>query len=444
MMGIKDDGSPDRRHRRGRTEAEVTRKVRELEGKRDAGNAGKTGKPLTVAGWLATWLTTVAPRTVSQATLDSTYEPKVRRWIIPQLGRHRLDRLQPEHLDAFYTWLAGQGLKPNTILQIHRILSRALKVAWKRGKTGHNVALLVDAPAGEETDIEALTRDEANRILAAAANRRNGPRWPVALAVGIRQSEATGLRWKYVNLDAGTIEVGWQLRRARFRHGCDDPVACAGGRHRKQCPAGCTRHRHRPGCAAGCAKRGHSCPQVKRPCPAGCTGHARECPRRAGGGWHFTRRKGVKPGQGHAKLILALPAPLIAQLRAHRRRQRADRLAAGASWEDWDLVFCSPTGEPIDPHDDWDDWHALLSAAGVREARVHDARHTAATLLQGRGVASDASLPGKREDRAVRDPEPCSPTAARSAWREAAGQHGRVRTGLRRTPRCAISFCNAA
>ncbi len=91
--------------------------------------------------------------------------------------------------------------------------------------------------------------------------------------------------------------------------------------------------------------------------------------------------KGVKPGQGHAKLVLALPAPLIAQLRAHRRRQRAERLAAGAPWEDWDLVFCSPAGAPTDPHDDWDDWRALLSAAGVREARVHDARHTAATLL---------------------------------------------------------------
>ena len=386
MMGIKDDGSPDRRHRRGMTEAEVTRKVRDLERKRDGGNAGKAGKPLTVADWMETWLTTVAPRTVSRATLDSTYEPKVRRWIIPQLGRHRLDRLQPEHLDAFYTWLTGQGLKPNTILQIHRILSRALKVAWKRGKTGHNVAMLVDAPVGEDTDIEALTLAEACSILAAAANRRNGARWSVALAVGIRQSEATGLRWKYVNLDAGTIEVGWQLKRARYRHGCDDPAACTKHRHRVPCPPGCTRHRHRAGCAEDCAKRGHSCPQVKQPCRAGCTGHARECPQRAGGGWLFTRRKGVRQGWGNAKLILALPAPLIAQLRAHRRRQHAERLAAGTSWEDWDLVFCSPTGAPIDPHDDWDDWHALLVAAGVREARVHDARHTAATLLLGQGI----------------------------------------------------------
>jgi len=385
-VGIKDDGSPDRRHRRGKTEAEVTRKVRELESKRDAGNAGKAGKPLTVADWLQTWLTTIAPRTVSQNTLDSTYEPKVRRWIIPQLGRHRLDRLQPEHLDAFYTWLAGQGLKPNTVLQIHRILSRALKVAWKRGKTGRNVALLVDAPVGEETDIEALTGEEACRILAVAAGWRGGARWSVALALGIRQSEAIGLRWKYVNLDAGTIEVGWQLRRARYRHGCGDPAACAVGRHRVPCPPGCARHRHRAGCGDECARRGHRCPQVKRPCPRGCTAHARECPQRTGGGWHFTRRKGVKPGQGHAKLILAVPAPLIIQLRAHRRQQHAERLAAGTAWEDRDLVFCSSAGAPLDPHDDWDDWHALLSAAGVREARVHDARHTAATLLLGQGI----------------------------------------------------------
>src|ERR1700722_9693978 len=142
-VGIKDDGSPDRRHRMGKTEAIVTRKVQELEGKRDAGTAGKPGKPLLVADWFVTYLPTIAPRTVSQATLDKTYEPKVRLWIIPKLGRHRLDRLQPEHLDAFYNWLATQDLKPNTIVQIHRILSRALKIACKRGLVSQNVAAII-------------------------------------------------------------------------------------------------------------------------------------------------------------------------------------------------------------------------------------------------------------------------------------------------------------
>jgi site-specific recombinase XerD len=385
-VGTKDDGSADRRHRRGGTEPGVTRKVRELEAKRDAGNVGKPGRPPTVAEWFLTWLTTIAPRTVAQSTLDSTYEPKVRLWIIPQLGKHRLDRLQPEHLDAFYSWLASQDLKPNTIKQIHRIVARALKIAWKRGKISQNIAALVDAPTGEDVDAEALSREEARRILAAASDRRNGARWSVALAMGVRQSEAIGLRWKYVDLDAGSIEVGWQLKRARYKHGCDDPVACTEARHRVPCPPRCTRHRHRADCADGCLKRGHRCPEVKRPCPKGCTAHARECPRRTGGGWHFTRRKGVKPGRGQAKLTLAMPVPLVTQLRAHRRAQNAERLAAGTTWNDWDLVFCSPAGLPINPHDDWEDWRSLLAAAGVREARVHDARHTAGTLLLEQGV----------------------------------------------------------
>ncbi len=385
-VGMRDDGSPDRRHRTAVTEIEVTRKVQELERKRDQGSAGKPGRPITVADWFDTWLTTIAPRTVSQSTIDSTYEPKVRQWIIPQLGQHRLDRLQPEHVDLFYTKLAAQGLKPNTIVQMHRIISRALKIAWKRGKVTVNVAAMVDAPIGEEVDIEPLTSEEARRILAVAAARRNGARWSVAFSVGIRQSEAIGLRWQFVDLDAGTIEVGWQLKRARFRHGCDDPAHCAAERHRRPCPKRCAKHKHRPDCPKGCVARGHRCPTVKRPCPPGCVGHSRECPERTGGGWHFSRRKGVKPGRGQAKLVLALPAPLITQLRAYRRHQAAERLAAGPAWEDWDLVFCTPIGMPIDSRDDRVEWHDLLFQAQVRPARVHDARHTAATLLLEQGI----------------------------------------------------------
>jgi len=125
---------------------------------------------------------------------------------------------------------------------------------------------------------------------------------------------------------------------------------------------------------------------VKRPCPRGCTGHGRECPQRTGGDWHFTRRKGVKAGQGKAKLVLALPAPLIAQLRSHRRAQAAERLTAGAAWQDWDLVFATPTGTPIDSRDDWEHWQSLIEEAGIRPARVHDARHAAATLLLEQGI----------------------------------------------------------
>jgi site-specific recombinase XerD len=69
-------------------------------------------------------------------------------------------------------------------------------------------------------------------------------------------------------------------------------------------------------------------------------------------------------------------------LRAHFANQAAERKAAGDTWQDWDLVWCRPDGRPIDAHDDWEEWKALLAEAGiVKNARLHDARHTCGTLL---------------------------------------------------------------
>jgi integrase len=56
-------------------------------------------------------------------------------------------------------------------------------------------------------------------------------------------------------------------------------------------------------------------------------------------------------------------------------------MAAGSQWQDHDLVFCQENGRPIEPRSDHRAWRALLTAAKVSQARLHDARHTAATLL---------------------------------------------------------------
>ena len=53
----------------------------------------------------------------------------------------------------------------------------------------------------------------------------NGARWSVALALGLRQGEALGMRWGCIDLKAGTLRV-FQLKRTRYRHGCDDPNEC--------------------------------------------------------------------------------------------------------------------------------------------------------------------------------------------------------------------------
>jgi integrase len=48
--------------------------------------------------------------------------------------------------------------------------------------------------------------------------------------------------------------------------------------------------------------------------------------------------------------------------------------------------FTSASGRPLNPNSDYHRWKALLKAAGVRDGRLHDARHTAATVLLVLGV----------------------------------------------------------
>ena len=66
---------------------------------------------------------------------------------------------------------------------------------------------------------------------------------------------------------------------------------------------------------------------------------------------------------------------------AHRKMREREREHAGSEWHEGGWMFAQPNGKPIDPRRDQYEWKALLAEAGVREARLHDARHTAATVL---------------------------------------------------------------
>ncbi|GAA3309917.1 site-specific integrase [Nonomuraea dietziae] len=274
----------------------------------------------------------LAPRTLAD------YHSKNRHWIVPLLGKHRLDKLAPEHLDAAYTTMLERGLATSTVLKVHRILSRALTIALRRGRVARNVATLIDAPSATAIEIDPLTREEARSILEAAKTRRNAARWSVALALGIRQGEALGLRWSYIDLDTGEIRAWFQIQRSEWRHGCDDPPLLRRKWHRLPCKKNCKIHSHDRSCGSTCAKPGHNC--YKRPCLKDCTGHADKCPRRSGGGLVF------RPRKGKSKLTLQCPPALLDQLKAHKKIQAAERLKAGEKWTDHDLVFTTPPRRP--------------------------------------------------------------------------------------------------
>ncbi len=73
-------------------------------------------------------------------------------------------------------------------------------------------------------------------------------------------------------------------------------------------------------------------------------------------------------------------------LREHRRRQIEDRLKAGSVWQDTGLVFCREDGTLIKPEWLTRTFNARAKSAGLPKIRLHDLRHTWATLALGAGV----------------------------------------------------------
>ncbi|HEV7655614.1 MAG TPA: site-specific integrase [Mycobacteriales bacterium] len=193
-----------------------------------------------------------------------------------------------------------------------------------------------------EAEVEPLSVDEVRQLLAAALARRNGTRFAVALALGLRKGEALGLQRRDVDLDAGTLIVRRALQRRPWQHGC-------GGT---------------------CGKK-----------------RGADCPDRHGGGLVVAEVKSRAGRRG-----VGLPDPLVELLRTHQETQDLERRRAGHLWKEaggyWLSLWAAQSiREPITTNGN----HSSRAAC-VRNARLHDARHTAATVLLLLGVPDRAVM----------------------------------------------------
>lgn len=95
----------------------------------------------------------------------------------------------------------------------------------------------------------------------------------------------------------------------------------------------------------------------------------------------------MEPKTEKSKRTLNLPAKMVASLRSHRAKQLECRLALGEKWKDEGWVFTSVTGHEMDRWAFRKRFRKHIKAAGItRRVRLHDLRHTAATLLLRNGA----------------------------------------------------------
>jgi integrase len=333
-VGFRDDGSLDRRHVRGKTKGAVVQKVRALERHREQGAVQRPGHRWTVGAWLDHWLENIAKPNLRN-TSYSAYRTAVVKHLVPHIGKHRLDRLEPEHLERLYQLLIGAGARPATAHQVHRTIRTALGEAMRRGHITRNVAAVAKPPRVQVEPVRPYSIAEVRAILAAAQELPNSARWAIALALGLRQGEVLGLRWSDIDLNRGLLTIRSTRVRPVYRHGC----------------------------AGNCGRFPGWCPQ--RVLISGLSG-------------------ATKSDAGHR--VIGLPAALRALLESHQQTQFQLKTEARQLWREGDWVFTSEIGEPLNLNSDYHRWKALLRRAGVPDGRLHDARHTAATVLLILGV----------------------------------------------------------
>jgi len=281
---------------------------------------------ITVAEFLLQWLkdyvaTNTAPRTRER------YEQIVNLHLIPNLGRIFLTRLEPNHIQSYYSRalssgrLDGKGgLSARTVLHHHRILSESLNHAVKWGYVVRNVAQVVSPPRPVRKEITTLAPENIPTFFEEAKKLESKSGLPyyiiflTALHTGMRRGELLGLKWSDVDFGGNVISVSRSL-------------------------------------------------QVLK-----------------GGRFVFSEPKTL-----NARRLIAMTPTLAEELKRYQIEQEIQRSFLGIQLHNEDIVFSRPDGKPISPNNVSPAFTKVLRRAGLK-LRFHDLRHSHATLMLRAGV----------------------------------------------------------
>lgn len=295
----------------------------------------------TLEQFLAYWLKEVVVEPDFAPLTIATYETFVRLYILPELGKKRLDKLTVRDVR---TWLnklrklcqccaqgkdAGratakqrccaisqcceQTASEGTVQDALKVLRSALTTAVSEELVSKNVAtaLRLPKPKAAKRKAKAWSVAEAKQFLEAAraADDPLYAAYVLILVLGLRKGEALGLTWEFVDLDSGELFVGEQLQRVRRQ-------------------------------------------LLRRP-----------------------------PKTDTSEAGLPLPDICLAALKLRKDQQERDKAKASERWTDTGLVFTTKNGTPIEPRNFNRGFDRRLAKAGVRRITVHGTRGTCATLL---------------------------------------------------------------
>lgn len=178
---------------------------------------GVLPEDVTVEQWVRHWLDHEVDPKLRPGTAVG-YRRNAEKWIIPHLGKRRLDKLRPEHIKALYAAMKEDGKADATQRQVHAILRRCLVVAERERRIPWNPATKIDPPSVGKGSHGKFTLVEAKQILGVLDSPGvSASRWAAALLAGLRQGEALGLTWECVDFENDRLLVQQAVQQVKGR-----------------------------------------------------------------------------------------------------------------------------------------------------------------------------------------------------------------------------------
>src|SRR5215212_7698551 len=198
----------------GKTRAEVAEKLTKAMADRDGGIYFET-ENLTVSAFLERWLNDSVRGSV-RASTHASYRRQVGRYIVPAIGRMKLEKLTPAHVQGMYRSMLDSGLSTRTVQYSHAVLRRAMKQAVRWGMIPRNPCDDTDPPKLQREEIRPLDQEQTRRLLETARGNRLEALYTLAVHTGMRPGELLALRWDDLDLEAASLQVNRALSDGEF------------------------------------------------------------------------------------------------------------------------------------------------------------------------------------------------------------------------------------
>ncbi|RNG38138.1 tyrosine-type recombinase/integrase [Streptomyces botrytidirepellens] len=336
------DGRKKRKYVYGKTRTDVHDKWIKLQVEAKKGPVA-TRVP-SLEQYLAYWLREVVEPNLRPLTA-ATYETTVRRYIVPLIGSKRLDRLSVRDIRTWMNKLAdtcqccAQGKDAARPENKRRCCAKGQCCRQTLSKRSVNDARTVLRSAlGNAVVEELVSKNVAQLIKVQRARRKRPDPWSVEEACSFLENARAMRDYLY---GAYVLVLVLGLRKGEVLGLTWADVNLDAGELRIQ----------------------HQLQRVRR---------------------RLLHSDTAKTEASEA--VLPLPDICVAALRLRQKDQASAKAAAGDLWTESDFVFTTRYGTPVEPRNFNREFNRRCDRAGVRTIRVHDTRHTCASLLAAMDV----------------------------------------------------------